>query len=73
MQRPGQKITNHCISRLSDRWERLGWAGVGEGQRQQRKRPGPGGPGSSREQPDQVSAPLRTLLQSELNPQRTLP
>lgn len=37
MQRPGQKITNHCISRLSDRWERLGWAGVGEGQRQQRE------------------------------------
>lgn len=30
---PGQEITNHCISRLSDRWEHLGWARIGEEQR----------------------------------------
>lgn len=64
MQWPGQQLTNHCKSRLSGGWEPLSWAGAGQGQAVGRKQAGPGGLGSLGERPDQVSAPLRTLLQS---------
>lgn len=71
MQRPEQQLTGHCVSRLSDRREPRGGAGLRQGWAVERRRAASGGPGSLREQADRVSAPLRALLPSESDPPDT--